>query len=97
MLNQFDFERETSLVYDPHGVIVARRSTYKHESRGMIKKETKLEFWEEYREIFKKVPPISMTLSSQASSVKVFKALKCPFLDPQLETRINEHHRNNLK
>jgi hypothetical protein len=39
MLNRFDFEKESSLVYDPHGVIVSRRSTYKHESRGMIEKK----------------------------------------------------------
>jgi len=79
MLNRFDFERESSLVYKPHVVIVARRSTYENESRGMIKKATNLEFWEEYREIFKKEAPISMNLSSQARLVKVFKALKCPF------------------
>jgi hypothetical protein len=97
MLKHFDFEKEISWVYDPHGLIFARRSTYKHESREIVEKTTNLEFWEEVKEIFKKEAPSSMTVSSHSSLIPVFKSLKFPFLDPQSKTRINGHHRNKLK
>jgi len=46
MLKEFDFEKGANWVYDPHGVIAARKSSYKNESNGMIERTSNLESWE---------------------------------------------------
>jgi hypothetical protein len=50
MLKQFDFEKGEGWIYDPHGVIVARNPTYKHQPNVLVERTANLESWEEVKE-----------------------------------------------
>ena len=51
MLLHLDFEKGSKWVYDPHGVIAARRPMYKHMLNHVVERTANLDSWEYIKNI----------------------------------------------
>jgi hypothetical protein len=97
MPHHLDFEKRSKWVYDPHGVIAARRPMYNHMPNPIVERNANLDSWENVKKILEVEAQIQTTIESmdQSNEIKTphkqeLQLGKRTFLDMHSEMDIDD-------